>query len=47
MRILFFPIAMTTFCIVVTWWAVAIGGTLTVAWDWSIPRGPDNRRSPS
>ena len=24
------------------WWATAIGGTLTVAWDWSIPRGPDN-----
>lgn len=41
--ILYFPIAVTTFCIVVSWWAVAIGGTLTVAWDWSIPRGPDNR----
>jgi signal transduction histidine kinase len=40
--LLFFPIALTTFCVVVTWWATAIGGTLTVAWDWSIPRGPDN-----
>ena len=40
--LLFFPIAVLTFCVVVTWWAVAIGGTLTVAWDWSIPRGPDN-----
>jgi signal transduction histidine kinase len=38
----FFPIAVATFCVVVTWWAVAIGGTLTFAWDWSIPRGPDN-----
>jgi signal transduction histidine kinase len=41
--ILHFPIAVTTFSIVVTWWAAAIGGTLTIAWDWSIPRGPDNR----
>jgi signal transduction histidine kinase len=41
--ILYFPIALTTFCIVVTWWALAIGGTLNVAWDWSIPRGPDNQ----
>ncbi|CAN5557605.1 sensor histidine kinase [soil metagenome] len=37
-----FPIAVATFCIVVSWWASAIGGTLTVLWDWSIPRGPDN-----
>ncbi len=41
--ILLFPIAVFTFCVVVTWWAAAIGGTLTVAWDWSIPRGPDNK----
>jgi len=41
--ILFFPIALIAFCIVVTWWATAIGGTLTIAWDWSIPRGPDNQ----
>lgn len=40
--LLIFPIAVFTFCVVVSWWAVAIGGTLTVAWDWSIPRGPDN-----
>ncbi|MBO0678716.1 sensor domain-containing protein [Mycolicibacterium sp. S2-37] len=40
--LLHFPIAVTTFCVVVSWWAVAIGGTLTIAWDWSIPRGPDN-----
>ena len=41
--ILSFPIAVATFCIVVSWWASAIGGTLTIAWDWSIPRGPDNQ----
>jgi signal transduction histidine kinase len=40
---LHFPIAVATFCVVVTWWSAAIGGTLTVVWDWSIPRGPDNR----
>ncbi|CAN5664738.1 sensor histidine kinase [soil metagenome] len=40
--ILHFPIAVATFCVVVSWWASAVGGTLTVAWDWSIPRGPDN-----
>jgi signal transduction histidine kinase len=40
--LLFFPIAVITFCVVVTWWAAAVGGTLTFAWDWSIPRGPDN-----
>lgn len=37
-----FPVAVATFCVVVSWWASAIGGTLTVLWDWSIPRGPDN-----
>ncbi|OBC15804.1 histidine kinase [Mycobacterium sp. 852013-50091_SCH5140682] len=41
--ILYFPVAVATFCIVVSWWALAIGGTLTVVWDWTIPRGPDNR----
>lgn len=41
--ILHFPIAVAAFCIVLCWWAVAIGGTLTVVWDWSIPRGPDNQ----
>ena len=40
--VLGFPIAVFTFCVVVTWWSVAIGGTLTILWDWSIPRGPDN-----
>lgn len=38
-----FPISVTTFSLVVTWWALAIGGTLNIAWDWSIPRGPDSQ----
>ncbi len=40
--VLHFPIAVAAFSIVISWWASAIGGTLTIAWDWSIPRGPDN-----
>lgn len=40
--IVHFPIAVAAFSVVVSWWASAIGGTLTIAWDWSIPRGPDN-----
>jgi signal transduction histidine kinase len=40
--ILHFPIAVATFCVVLSWWASAVAGTLTIAWDWSIPRGPDN-----
>ncbi|MGW0160173.1 sensor histidine kinase [Mycobacterium sp. NPDC003323] len=38
-----FPVSVTTFCVVITWWAVAFGGTTTVAWDWAIPHGPDNQ----
>ncbi|WP_234817112.1 MULTISPECIES: sensor domain-containing protein [Mycolicibacterium] len=37
-----FPIAVATFCIVVAWWAAALGGTSNILWDWAIPRGPDN-----
>lgn len=40
--LLHFPIAVITFCVAISWWAVAVAGTLTIAWDWSIPRGPDN-----
>lgn len=40
--LLSFPLAVLTFSIVVSWWASAVAGTLTVLWDWSIPRGPDN-----
>ncbi|MGU3501706.1 sensor histidine kinase [Mycobacterium sp. C31M] len=38
-----FPVSVVTFCAVLCWWAVAIAGTLTVLWDWAIPRGPDNQ----
>lgn len=41
--ILYFPIAVTTFCVVVTWWAVAIGATSAVFWDWAIPRGEEDQ----
>jgi signal transduction histidine kinase len=41
--IVHFPIAVATFCITVSWWASAIGGTLSIAWEWSIPRGPDDQ----
>ncbi len=41
--LLHFPIAVTTFSVVLSWWSIAIAGTLTIAWDWSIPRGPDNK----
>jgi signal transduction histidine kinase len=41
--VLHFPIAVTTFSVVLSWWSIAIAGTLTIAWDWSIPRGPDNK----
>ncbi|WP_109788579.1 sensor histidine kinase [Mycolicibacterium confluentis] len=37
-----FPFAVATFSVVVSWWATAVAGTLTIAWDWAIPRGPDN-----
>lgn len=40
--IVHFPLATATFCVTVSWWACAVGGTLTVLWDWAIPRGPDN-----
>ncbi|MGE0214419.1 sensor histidine kinase [Mycolicibacterium sp.] len=41
--ILHFPIAVLAFSVVFSWWATAITGTVSIAWDWSIPRGPDNR----
>jgi signal transduction histidine kinase len=37
-----FPISIATFCVVISWWATAIAGTSTIAWDWAVPRGPDN-----
>ncbi len=40
--IVHFPISVITFSVVISWWVAAVAGTLTIAWDWSIPRGPDN-----
>jgi signal transduction histidine kinase len=31
------------FCFAVTWWAGALGGVTYPAWDWALPRGPDNK----
>ncbi|HWB37453.1 MAG TPA: sensor domain-containing protein, partial [Rugosimonospora sp.] len=31
------------FCFVVTWWVGALGGITNFAWEWAIPRGPDNK----
>jgi len=41
-----FPISTAAFCVVLTWWAGAIGGLLTPAYDWAIPRGDDNTDLP-
>lgn len=41
--IVIFPVATAAFCVVVSWWAVALAGVTTIAWDWAIPRGPDNQ----
>jgi len=37
--ILHFPIAVTAFSVVVSWWRRRSEGTLRFVWDWSIPRG--------
>ncbi len=39
-------LAVVTFSIAVAWWAVALGGTFTFAYDWAIPRGEDNQDLP-
>ncbi|NES12485.1 MULTISPECIES: sensor histidine kinase [Micromonospora] len=36
-------VALPTFVLVVVWWAVGLTGTLTVAYDWAIPRGPGDQ----
>jgi signal transduction histidine kinase len=35
--------AIFTFVVTVTWWALALGGTLNFAWDWAIPYGNDSQ----
>jgi signal transduction histidine kinase len=37
-----FPVSVTGFCIVVTWWAGAVGGLTYGLWDWALPHDPDN-----
>jgi hypothetical protein len=34
-----FPIAVTSFVVVVAWFAGAVGGLSFVLWEWSVPRG--------
>ncbi|HEX6681651.1 MAG TPA: sensor domain-containing protein [Candidatus Limnocylindrales bacterium] len=41
--IIAFPIAVITFSIMVTWWALTLAGLSYFAWDWALPRGPDNQ----
>ena len=36
-------VSIPTFVVVVTWWSVALAGLTSVAWDWSIPYGPDEQ----
>jgi len=32
-----FPVSTFTFCVVVTWWAIALGGLTYGLWDWALP----------
>ncbi|MEU4676410.1 sensor histidine kinase [Micromonospora sp. NPDC023737] len=34
-------VTLTTFVVTVVWWAGAVGGTLYWAYDWALPRSPD------
>ena len=34
-------LSIPAFVVVITWWSVTLGGLTSVAWDWSIPYGPD------
>jgi len=39
-----FPVAVTTFAVVVSWFAAAAGGLGYVLWEWALPRDePDNQ----
>ncbi|GIF77423.1 hypothetical protein Asi02nite_69410 [Asanoa siamensis] len=37
-----FIVSIFAFTVTVGWWAAALGGLTCWAWDWAIPRGPDN-----
>ena len=41
-----FPVAILGFVVTVTFWSGALGGLTYFAWDWSLPRGPDNTDLP-
>ncbi|GLY23585.1 sensor histidine kinase [Micromonospora sp. NBRC 101691] len=36
------PVAIVTFVLTITWWAVALTGTLYPTYDWAIPHPPEN-----
>lgn len=38
-----FPVAVASFVIVVSWFAAAASGLSYALWEWSVPRGTDNR----
>jgi signal transduction histidine kinase len=40
--ILRFPVATISFVVLVTWWAGGLAGSLYWAYDWAIPRSPEN-----
>lgn len=37
------PVVILSFVVVVTWWAVALAGTLYGLYGWAIPQSPDNQ----
>jgi signal transduction histidine kinase len=38
-----FPMAIAGFVVTVTWWSVALGGLFYAAYQWAIPRGPNDQ----
>jgi signal transduction histidine kinase len=32
-----FPVSVFTFCLVITWWSIALGGLSYPFWDWALP----------
>ena len=40
--LLHLALSIPAFAVVVTWWSLALAGLTSVAWDWSIPYGPDD-----
>ena len=35
-----FPVSVVTFLLVLSWWAIALGGLTYVLWGWALPQGP-------